>query len=736
MQEDSMTSSLRPSSLLASALALLFAASTHAASPRAIHDRIDDARRVTLSGNTRPDIADAVDLGRLPDSRPLSHLILQLKRSPEGEAALERFIAALHDPQAPEYHQWLTPAQFADRFGVAREDVAAVRGWLVARGFTINGISPTGLQVDFGGTVGQVRRAFGTELHALSVDGTTHFANVRDPSIPAALRPAVEGIVALHDFHPRAFHVPRGPGAQYTDTGPNGVVHGLAAADLATIYNLTPLFSAGFTGSGQTIMVLEDTYLYSVADWQAFRDTFGLTAAYPEATLQQVSPQGALKCANPGFQGRLLQPGYGDDGEAALDVEWASAAAPNAAIVLAACTDTGAFGGLTALQNTLDGPASALPTVVSMSYGEAETVSGATQNASFKSAFQQAVAEGVSVFVSSGDSLAAAADPHAVAATHGIAVSGWASSPYDVAVGGTDFSYTANGVDPSTYWNATNSSVGGSALSYIPEIPWNNSCAGSVVTGFLGETPSQLCNEADVVDPHGTRHFLANDTGGSGGASGCATGAPAAKGVVGGTCAGYAKPSWQAGLVGNPKDGVRDLPDVALFASNGFWDAYYIICWSNPDRRVGGGGSCAGTPGTWPGVGGTSVSAPIMAGIQALVNQKTGRRWGNPNAVLYKLAKAEYGSTGSAACNSGTVDKRANACQFYDITQGDLGTRCTTASDGTSNDCFVEPGETYGVLSTSGTTLKTAYATRTGWDFATGIGSVNAFNLVMGWPVR
>jgi len=702
----------------------------------ALHDRIDESRLVVLAGNTRPETRTSADLGRVDDARPMPHLVLQLKRSPEGEAALTRYIDALHDPASASYHQWLTPQQFAAAFGVASADVARVSAWLKSKGFTIDGVAPTGLTIEFSGTAGQVRAAFGTEIHAYDVRGVNHIANDRDPAIPTALRPAVEGIVSLHDFRPHPMHVQRGPRVDYTFNDSQGDVrHGVGAPDLATIYNLKPLFDAGITGKGQTIMVVEDTYMYSTNDWKVFRDTFGLTTAFPSATLTQKSPTGSVTCKNPGFVNSPLKPGYGDDGEATLDVEWASAAAPAAKIVLAACTDTSIFGGLIAIQNTLNGPAKNLPSVISVSYGQAEAVNGATTNASFASTYQQAVAEGVSIFVSSGDQLADVAD-HGNVATHGIGVNGWGSTPYNVSVGGTDFNYTANGIDSSTYWNAANTAANGSALSYIGEIPWNNSCAGSVLAAHEGLTPNQLCNDPRVTQKSGTLNFTDNAAGGSGGPSGCATGAPASAGVVGGSCAGYAKPSWQA-VVGNPADGVRDLPDVALFASNGFWDAYYITCWSNPNKVIGGGGTCTGTPGTWPGFGGTSVSSPIMAGIQALVNQKTKSRWGNPNTVYYQLANTEYGKSGSVACNSATVNKSSNTCKFYDVTQGDIAGACKTAKNGAPTDCYkTAPSDVNGVISTSDTQLQPAFPTTVGWDFATGLGSVNAYNLVMGWPAN
>jgi subtilase family serine protease len=189
-------------------------------------------------------------------------------------------------------------------------------------------------------------------------------------------------------------------------------------------------------------------------------------------------------------------------------------------------------------------------------------------------------------------------------------------------------------------------------------------------------------------------------------------------------------------MFGNPNDGVRDIPDVALFASNGFWDAYYVACWSNPNPNVGGGFTCTGAPNTWSGFGGTSVSSPIMAGLQALVNQKTGSRWGLPNAIYYLLADFEYGFGGSSApaCNSNTVNKTKTPCIFYDVTQGDNVAACSAAKGNKLNDCFLPAGYLYGLLSTSDKTDQPAYTATPGWDFTSGIGSVNAYNLVMNWP--
>jgi subtilase family serine protease len=675
-----------------------------------IREAVNETRRVRLSGNTRPEATTANDRGRVSDDFKLDHMLLHLKRSPEREAAAVKYIDELHDRTSPNFHKWLTPDQFAEHFGVAKQDVDAVTRWLKSQGFTIHGVQSSGLMIDFSGTAAQMRSAYHTEIHHLEVNGRKHFANMSDPVIPAALAPAVSGIVSLHDFYPRPQNMPKVKPAYDNATVGN---HDIAPGDLATIYTLSPLFAAGITGKGQSIMVLEDAYLYSTGDWTVFRKTFGLSRPYPFGTLSQVSPAGALTCENPGFQGDPSDPGYGDDIESAIDVDWATAAAPNAAIILAACTDTATFGPFIALENTLNGPVANLPASVSLSFGEPEAERGTAGNAFVSDMYQQAVMEGVSVFVSSGDGLSTLFGGAPTAG--GLRVNGLASTPYNVAVGGTDFGYNPNGVSPSTYWSPTNSNTYASALSYIQEVPWNDSCASSLVALVFGNTSDTLafCNSGAGFQ---------NSIGGSGGASGCATGSSGA-----GTCAGYPKPSYQGGVFGNPTDGVRDLPDVSLFASNGFWAASYIICWSNPN----GGKPCTGDPSTWAEQGGTSVSSPIMAGIQALVNQKTGSQWGNPNVTLYALANAEYGASGSSACNSNTVNKTANSCIFYDITQGDIDAPCRAGSP----NCFATGNDTVGILSTSTSVSQPAYPATPGWDFATGLGSVNVFNLVMNWPV-
>jgi subtilase family serine protease len=687
----------------------------------------DKDNMVTLRGNTRPEATAENDRGRVDDAYQIDHMFLLLQRSPEREQALATMIDQLHNPKSPNFHQWMTPEQFGQNYGVAQSDLQKISRWLQFRGFTVNSVYPNRMLVDFSGTSGQVRESFRTEIHQLSVNGESHISNMSDPEIPAELAGLVKGVVSLNDFKPRkmAKRVMKRPGAQYTfgpacgfltglrDASPN--CEALMPADLETIYNINPLLSAGITGKGQTVVVIEDEDAYSLGDWNSFRKVGGLARAYPYGSISQTHPApptGANNCTDPGDLNDTT------DDEVAIDMEWASAAAPNAAIQVAVCDDTRTtFGGLIALQNLLNAPGANTtgPAIVSISYGESESQNGATQNAAYYTTYQQAAAEGVSVFVSSGDEGAASSNADGADATRGITVSGFTSTPYNISVGGTDFGDSYAGTQ-STYWNPTNTASYGSAKSYIPEIPWNDSCADNLIINFLstyyssslingfGPSGIGLCNSY----PFDTTSDLLTTGSGSGGPSNCATGAPTTSGIPasGGTCAGYPKPSWQS-VFGNPNDGVRDIPDVSLMAANGVWNHFYFICMSNPaEVSAGDASSCSNPVADWPGFGGTSVSSPIWAGIQALVNQKTGQRWGNANTVYYAIANTEYGSTGNANCNSSLGAAIGSSCVFNDVTQGSIFLPCATTGTGTAArlyNCY-RPAATdkttdYGVMS-------------------------------------
>ncbi|HVN63828.1 MAG TPA: S53 family peptidase, partial [Candidatus Binataceae bacterium] len=667
---------------------------------------VDEANTVTLSGNVAPLARAEFDRGAVADSLPLEHMLIQLRRSPERERALQKRIAALYDPHSPEFHRWLTAQELGDSYGPAKADVRKVTRWLESHGFSVNTVYPSGMVIDVSGSAGQVREAFHTEIHRYNVAGVPHIANAGDPKIPAALAPMIAGVASMHDFTPHplmhsAGTVQKDPVTgkwKFSERRPTFVSNyfgneqnDLAPADFATIYNINPLRALGtpITGAGQTIVVIEDTDM-KPDDWSTFRNAFGLSSF--SGTFTQIHPgpptgvKHLKKCKDPGLNL--------DESEAALDAEWTTAVAPDAAIELASCRNTNVtFGGLIAAQNLLNSESP--PPIISVSYGECEAQLGKAGNAAYNSVWQQAAAEGTSVFVAAGDAGASACDDTqtSTVAYHGIAASGFASTPYNVAVGGTDFQDAVDATIP-TYWSSSNNGTQ-TALSYVPETPWNDSCASSLIFNYAGYmSGADFCNSFP-----GTISFTENVAGG------------------GGPSAIYAKPSWQSGVVGIVDDGKRDTPDVSLFAGNGVFTHALLYCMSDVAHE---GVPCTYTNSLdvfFSSAGGTSFAAPAFAGIQALINQQTATKWGNPNPVLYALAANEYGSADNPnnselnACNANQGASIGSDCVFNDITTGDIDVNCGKHPKHKAINCFIPKDGVVGVLSTSNTTLAPAYPT-------------------------
>lgn len=611
---------------------------------------VDDTQVVRLAGNTPPYARAAADQGAAPADLPLQRMLLVLRRAPAQEADLRQLLDAQRENDSPSYRQWLTPAQFGARFGLAPADLAAVRAWLVRQGFQIDGIAAGGGVIEFSGTAATVAAGLHTQIHRYLVAGVPHWANATDPAIPAALAPAVVGIVSLNDFpkHPASHIAGQGHGARGSPGAPtpslnftdqNGVVHhALVPGDLATIYNIAPLFTQtlALNGAGETIALVARSDI-EPNDFSSFRQLFQPSA--PTTALTTIAAG-----ADPG------DPQDGDTAEATLDAEWAGAAAPQAQIDLVVASSTFPTDGVDlAAQYIVDHN---LAPVMSTSFGQCESLLGAAENQFWQNLWQQAAAQGITALVSAGDNGAAGCDlDTSPVALRGLAVSGLASTPFDTAVGGTEFN---EGGNPAFYWSATNNADFSSVLSYIPEMPWDESALVPNGLGLLS---------------------------GSGGVSSL-----------------YSKPAWQAGP-GVPADGQRDLPDLSLSAAG---HDGYVVCMNFSCSLSGNGFG-------FYVFSGTSASSPSLAGMMALVNQQTGARQGLANRVFYKLA-AQAGAP--SACYASTPP--APSCIFRDTTTGNNLVPCAAGTAGCNSG-------------------QMGFSAGPGYDLATGLGSVNAFNLVTQW---
>jgi subtilase family serine protease len=460
-------------------LCLVSATPGQSASPQArVFEAVHSDQAVTLRGNVHPMARPANDRGVLPDQQPITKIHMLLQRSAAQETALQQLMAQQLDPSSKNFHSWLTPQEFGQQFGPADFDVQAVKNWLTSQGFTGLRVNNGKTLIEFDGTAGQVRNAFHSEVHHLSVRGEEHFANMQEPQIPAALASVVGGVVGLHNFRPKPLLHRLGKFRRNASTGEvtplftftdvNGTFYGVGPKDFATIYNV-PM---SFDGTGQSIAIVAQTNI-NLQDVRDFRTIFGLPAN---------DPQIILNGADPGLVS-------GDEGESDLDVQWAGAVAPGAKIIMVATqiTDTDGLGGVdSSAEYIVDNNVAGL---LSESYGSCESGLGTAGNAFYNSLWQQAAAQGITVVVAAGDNgSAGCSDPNSeswsgqdATLTPGIAVSGIASTPYNLAMGGTDFNQS--GLE-TKYWTSANSSGEVSAQGYIPEMVWNDSCAATgSVTG-------------------------------------------------------------------------------------------------------------------------------------------------------------------------------------------------------------------------------------------------------------
>lgn len=751
---------------------------------------VDDNVRASLQGNVHHLARAEFDQGRVDDNLPLEHMILMLQRSPEQEAALTTRIDQMHNRRSSYFHQWLRTEDFGRCYGVADSDIAVVTAWLQKHGFKIDTIPAGKTMIIFSGTAGQVRETFGTEIHNLNVRGESHIANMSEPQIPAALAPVISGFRSLHSFFPKPtvhvvgpiqrdtetgkWHVanlnngagqkasqPSGEGETplLTFNGTNGTIWAVSPQDLYTIYNENPLLTAStpINGAGQTLAIVQQTDI-NPNDLTTFRSQFGLPA-YP--TTPNVTQGGvnfmdgvAGYCADPGNLTGLAE------SEADIDVQWMGTTAPAATIDFVSCASTSTTAGIDLsaayIVNNLASTVSAL----SESFGACEADIG-SDNAFYNILWEQAVAEGQTPIVSAGDTGDDVCDrgdgkgPNSGQdlGETGLSVNGLASTPYNLAAGGTDFSdiYQTN-FTPTSYWNANDTSPYGSAQSYIPEMAWNGTCASPILVDYFRaygtailDGAEGLCNDASLSPPE--RFTTLN--GGSGGISTL-----------------YGLPTWQSvyGVGLNDSTTQRNLPDVSLFASSGLWSHLLVFCQSDV-------APCDFST-SFNGAGGTSFVAPMLGGIMGLINQAAPSgspaqptRQGQANYTLYALATVEYGTptlenTSTAAPSAYTCESNYLAmanysgifpdCVFYDTDRtpqvgsntcfggaGPIGCLfpnndqpCATGT----TDCYTGfVGDAYGLLSTSTVAPILAFPQGAGYDDATGLGSVNIANLVNNW---
>jgi subtilase family serine protease len=610
----------------------VFTPVAQAAGQNRIAGAVSGSNRIPLPGNISGHAKYSTDLGLAPADRKLDSLSLRFSMTPAQQADLNQLQAAQLDPSSPNYHQWLTSEQFGARFGLSASDLAKVSAWLTSQGFTITSVAKSSTFINFTGTVAQVQQALGTAIHTVSYNGEQHISNLTEPTLPAAISGVVLAVSGLNDFKAKPHSISRNltTNPQFSTAscpGVTGPCHFIAPSDFYTIYDFPPS-SSNLNGAGITIAVMGQTditqgNILPDANVTAFRTAAGLPAI--NLKLQLAGP------TDPGISAS-------DIDEAHIDVEWSGAAAPGANIDFIYSPD--------AVDTSLFFAIDASPTIapiITISYGLCESLYSASMRTSINQILQMANTKGITVMSSAGDSGATDCDTTGIA-TEGLAVDFPGSSPYVTSAGGTMFNDTSN---PTAYWNSGTGSAG-SAIKYIPELPWNEASSSTGLSQGAGA--------------------------GGGGASGF-----------------FSKPAWQVGL-GVPNDSSRDTPDVSLNAA-ALHDGY-VACSQ---------GSCTngflGSTGQPNSFGGTSFVAPTLAGILALVEQHLGTGGlGNIGPTLYGLAS---GPTASSI--------------FHDIITGNNSIVCAQGTPNCPN------GGSIG------------YNAGTGYDQATGLGSLDVNMLVTNW---
>ncbi len=717
---------------------LIFSTLSFAAPPNRVTTPIVGAQTVRLAAGVPMQARPEFDQGAVDPSLKMTVTLLTVP-SASQQQALTKLLADQQNRSSASYHKWLTPEQYADRFGLSLSDVAKSTAWLQSQGFSVVETARGRNWIVFTGTAAQVEKSFQTQIHNFKSNGETHFANTTSPSIPAALSRVVVGLRGLNNFPAKSNAHRAQPGYTLT-VGSNSFLF-VAPGDIATIYDVNTLIGSGTDGTGQKLAVIGQTDIY-LDDLNNFRSGFNINAVTGCTT----NANGVItSCSGGNFQYVFAEPSGSDPGspgslgdlaEADIDLEWSNAVARKARIAYVNAPLTGVF---TAAYHAIDHN---IAPVITMSYTAPCELFEGSFFASDEAELQKANSLGITFMNSSGDTGAAECDFGSNLATFGYAVAYPASSPEVTGVGGTSVPAIAPDEFTSQYWNSSNGTDGGSALGYIPEQPWNDAEEFGLICSQT--TPPPFCANFGITDWASAQNFIGIAAGG-GGVSNCFT--TDTNGVCNG---GFPQPSWQAGIsasVVNPSGAgatttpARYSPDVSLLGSANF--PGYIVCTA---QSVFGGSSntsvCSGGPagitsmltacvnGTGPCsiFGGTSVSSPVFAGMVTLLNQyvvaqgvQTVPGLGNINPMLYSLAAAN------------STNKAFNSV-------------ITPNTGSFSNGAFCSPGTpTSGIPAdpwpaalqcpSSGFLGFNAFDSdsTTGYNLVTGLGSVDVGNLFTAW---
>ncbi|MGA8940978.1 MAG: protease pro-enzyme activation domain-containing protein [Acidobacteriaceae bacterium] len=594
----------------------------------------------------------------------LHGISLVFSRSVAQQSALDALVAAQQNPASPLYHQWITPDQYAAQFGAADSDIAAAETWLEQQGFSVDSVSRSHNRIFFSGNASQVAAAFGALLHYYLTPATalqpatTHFAPSADLTLPAALSSAVLAVGNLSNFHLIPHIVRRSP-AQPRFTSSQTGNHYLTPGDLATIYDITPAYDSGFTGSNQAIAVVGQSAV-NLSDITNFQNAVGIAAKTPIPVLEPGSGDSKVYAT-------------GDEAESDLDLEYSSTIAKGAQVYFVYTGNSTNYSVFNALEYAID---QRIAPVISSSYGGCEPALGQATYNQYNAFLEQAAAQGQTVVSSAGDNGSTDCygeyDASDTADNEQLAVDFPASSQYVTSMGGTEFPSADVATGTSTYFDAESTTdIISSAKSYIPEMVWNDDAAATAAS-----CPGTTANPCTPTSAGG-----------------------------GGVSIFTAKPAWQTGTIGGvaiPSSGKRTVPDIALTASP--YNAPLAFCtsdttfWKSGQKASCNDGLRDASSGDLTVGGGTSFDSPTFAGLVAIINQsKNSTGQGVINSTLYSLAAT---STYSSA--------------FHDITSG-------------GNQC--DAGSLY--CSTAGTSN---YAAATGYDEASGLGSIDFYNLLAAWP--